>query len=602
MIKNYKKIFIYLLLFIFTPLVKICAKVHILWDKEKVISENKITNLLNEKLNTINKQEKINIEAKLREYLYELLESYGYYDSEITSIEQEKTDYFIKVKPGEYYKFSSFNYQLNEASPLKIVDLPSFSSLNLKVQEPAQASKVIIAEGLILKYINFNFYLFNAKTSHTARLDKFKKEVSIIFNVETGPNCYFGNTQFSGLQSVKEDYVTKLIPWKIGEGFKSYKLDKFQLTLLSNNLFSQAKIKLPENVKPDSQVPIDVELTEKAPKSIKAGLYFNTDIGAEANLSWHHANLFGRAEQLLIGTMYSKHQKNIELSYIKPFFMGADLTMKISTRIFNDRINLYNSKGGEIKAVFEYKIKKNLYFNSGIIFSKNHLKEFERKERESKTGGKKETFEALINKEFIKTISLPLTLSLDVRNNKLNPSAGWFIEGEASPSINFFVEAGKRSFLTKFKFSVSNYMALREESKLNPIFAWRLKSGVIISNNEDLVPVDQKYYGGGDSSIRGFAYQKISKFKRGGLSFLELSNEIRFNIKEDWGIVGFMDIGNTYHTSYYNFKEGTRIGIGAGIRYFTDFGPLRFDFAVPWEKRKNRKEPFQIYFSLGQSF
>ena len=41
---------------------------------------------------------------------------------------------------------------------------------------------------------------------------------------------------------------------------------------------------------------------------------------------------------------------------------------------------------------------------------------------------------------------------------------------------------------------------------------------------------------------------------------------------------------------------------GLGFRYYTAVGPLRFDFAVPLDKRDNVDDDFQIYLSLGQAF
>ena len=41
--------------------------------------------------------------------------------------------------------------------------------------------------------------------------------------------------------------------------------------------------------------------------------------------------------------------------------------------------------------------------------------------------------------------------------------------------------------------------------------------------------------------------------------------------------------------------------VGGGFRYFTFFGPLRFDVGFPLNKRKIDPN-FQIYASVGQAF
>ena len=51
-----------------------------------------------------------------------------------------------------------------------------------------------------------------------------------------------------------------------------------------------------------------------------------------------------------------------------------------------------------------------------------------------------------------------------------------------------------------------------------------------------------------------------------------------------------------------DFEGGAYIGAGVGMRYYTDFGPVRLDFAVPLNKKDRLDQNYQIYISIGQSF
>jgi translocation and assembly module TamA len=44
-----------------------------------------------------------------------------------------------------------------------------------------------------------------------------------------------------------------------------------------------------------------------------------------------------------------------------------------------------------------------------------------------------------------------------------------------------------------------------------------------------------------------------------------------------------------------------RIGVGAGLRYYTPIGPIRFDVAVPTQRIPGSNS-LQIYIGLGQAF
>ena len=52
---------------------------------------------------------------------------------------------------------------------------------------------------------------------------------------------------------------------------------------------------------------------------------------------------------------------------------------------------------------------------------------------------------------------------------------------------------------------------------------------------------------------------------------------------------------------YPDFSQGLKVGVGAGLRYFTPVGPLRFDIAVPLDPEKDDPD-FAIYVGLSQAF
>ena len=77
---------------------------------------------------------------------------------------------------------------------------------------------------------------------------------------------------------------------------------------------------------------------------------------------------------------------------------------------------------------------------------------------------------------------------------------------------------------------------------------------------------------------------------------------MRFKITSDIGGVAFIDGGNVYNGAFPDFKDGYFWGAGIGARYYTGFGPIRFDIATPLNKREEQPQSFQIYISIGQAF
>ena len=67
-----------------------------------------------------------------------------------------------------------------------------------------------------------------------------------------------------------------------------------------------------------------------------------------------------------------------------------------------------------------------------------------------------------------------------------------------------------------------------------------------------------------------------------------------------FSIVPFVDAGNVYRTSAPGF-DGLQFGAGLGVRYLTNFGPIRVDVGMPINKTEY-DSPVAVYVSLGQAF
>jgi translocation and assembly module TamA len=66
--------------------------------------------------------------------------------------------------------------------------------------------------------------------------------------------------------------------------------------------------------------------------------------------------------------------------------------------------------------------------------------------------------------------------------------------------------------------------------------------------------------------------------------------------------VAFYEIGNVYLNYYPDFRKPLLQSAGIGLRYHTPVGPLRFDIAVPLNRRKHIDNAVEAYFSIGQAF
>ena len=124
-------------------------------------------------------------------------------------------------------------------------------------------------------------------------------------------------------------------------------------------------------------------------------------------------------------------------------------------------------------------------------------------------------------------------------------------------------------------------------------------------------PRDYLFFSGGGGTVRGQPYESLGveviqgddgPVKTGGMSVVNLTAEARIQIREKIGTAIFVDAGRVWTDSGFSGSAGWHAGAGAGIRYKTPIGPLRFDLAVPVGGGYDDDSGLQVYIGLGQAF
>lgn len=85
------------------------------------------------------------------------------------------------------------------------------------------------------------------------------------------------------------------------------------------------------------------------------------------------------------------------------------------------------------------------------------------------------------------------------------------------------------------------------------------------------------------------------------MSLANASVELRFRVREKIGLAAFVDAGEVWTDGSWSGDSYWHAGAGAGVRYDTPVGPLRFDVAAPLGNGDS-DDGVQVYLGLGQAF
>jgi translocation and assembly module TamA len=113
----------------------------------------------------------------------------------------------------------------------------------------------------------------------------------------------------------------------------------------------------------------------------------------------------------------------------------------------------------------------------------------------------------------------------------------------------------------------------------------------------DELPVSQRFFAGGDQSVRGFAYQSIGPEDEngdviGGDRLLVGSVELQYEFAPDKDVAVFYDSGNAYTGSEIQIENG----VGAGFGWSLPFGVLRAYVANAISEPDN---PWRLHILIG---
>jgi len=474
----------------------------------------------------------------------------------------------------------------------------ALAKLDLKPGQPAVASDVLGAGTRLLTALEEDGYALAKVDPPIATEEAPALSLDVVFNATPGRRATIGAIDFTGLHDVNEAFVRRRLLLRQGEPYKPSKIDAARQDLLALGVFSGVTVKAGDTIAPDGSLPITFDVQERPSHAVGVTGAYSTDLGASAKVSWSDRNLFGNAEQLnlsaaatgLGGTATTDVGYNITGQFIKPDFPQRDTSFQFDATALKQSLQAYDQTAFIAGPSLHRKFGPLWTGTIGITGEREHI------------------LQEQVTSDFT-LVSLPMTANYDstgLADPTLDPTHGIRAAFIATPTESL---GHPTSTFAILQVSGSTYFDIGDwvfgARPGRSVLAFRGLVGSVQGASQFELPPDQRFYGGGSGTIRGFKYQSVGPLfpdlnPMGGTAIDAGTIEYRQRFFDSFGAAVFVD-GGQVSAGNIPFSGAVRIGTGVGLRYYTPVGPVRLDVAVP-VNRPPGGDKFEFYIGLGQSF
>lgn len=533
----------------------------------------------------INRRSKEDIEL-----LQRILRAKGYYDARVISElvpakENERLQVVLDVDPGQRYVLDEVKLPgLEQATENRDALYKAFP---VKAGDPIDADEIVAARLGLATALGENGYPFAKVQEPVVRVDRDDRVGDLTVPVETAGYRRFGNIQVPEGDIFSARHVQRIARFKPGDPYRTSEVTDLRRALIATGLISSVTM-TPKETGDGQTVDLAVDLERAPPRTVAGQIGYGTGEGIRAEASWQHRNFFPPEGAMTFRGVAGTQEQSVAAIYRRNNFRKRDQVLNAQVSASNIDRDAYDAKTLQVSGSLER--QTNLIFQRKWTWSVGAelLASDERDSVGPLATPRRRTF-------FIG--ALPLSLAYDGSDDLLDPKRGFRLGMRVSPELSF--QSGTLGYV-RAQLDGSAYQPVTGKV----VLAGRVRLGTIVGAQRDQIAPSRRFYAGGGGSVRGYGYQDIGPRDAnddpiGGRSLAEFSLEARIRFG-NFGVVPFVDAGNISTGQLPNFGD-LQLGAGLGLRYYSNFGPIRIDVGTPLNPQPGDPK-VAVYVSLGQAF
>jgi outer membrane protein insertion porin family len=432
-------------------------------------------------------------------------------------------------------------------------------------------------------------------------IDQEQRTVAVNIDIQEGGEVRIGRIDVTGNSKTRDKVVRREMRLDEGDLYSKKQLKRSYERLTNLNFFETVDI-VQDRRQQEAIMDLNVKVKEKMTGTLSLGGGYSSVDKIVGMAEVTQGNLGGRGQLLKLKLQWGQAgTRNLYvLSFMEPYLFDKPVWGKI---------DLYN----QTQDFDGYSLKTNGFALStgksyGEYVSTSLRYGFDESLVTAVTSTVPGDLTTQINDygDRIRTSALTWSVSRDSRDYYLDPKTG--------SKNSFFVEYAGGSLGGDPNF----VKTVADSAWFFPLF-WdttimaRGRFGYVESLIDKPVPLADRFYVGGPSTVRGFRYGADGPLSKDGLgSRIGANKEVIFNLEYSFPLVSaarlkgilFYDIGRGFSTdadrAAVKFSE-LRAGYGWGFWWLSPLGPLKFEWGYI-AHRKLDDQASQFEFSIGALF
>lgn len=389
----------------------------------------------------------------------------------------------------------------------------------------------------------------------------------------SGQRYRYGTINLEG-QQIRDDYLHNILKIKSGDYYLASDLATLTADYSSTNWFSSVLVE-PNIQENDKIVDLNLRFNPKKKNEMEIGVGVASDVGPRLQLNWKKPWINSRGHSLETDTYISSPEQSFEFGYKMPLKANPlDYYYQFSGGIDHEDQNDTKTTGAHLGFQRFWNHKRGWSYSLGI------------KARYDSFTQANDSFSTLL---------LYPTASATYLRSDGNRFPMW---GE---KLNLSVDWGSKMWLSEVNFyRLKTTGTIIRNLRNKHRFLLRGEVGYMKASEFGRIPPSLRYFAGGDMSVRGFGYKKISPLNRdgkltGGSHLISATAEYQYRLYPNWWGAVFYDTGLASRNFKTNYLHS---GAGIGIRWVSPIGAIKFDIATPVQS-PNNNTGIKFYIGLG---